>query len=226
MEKMRYFEMSVMPTKQHGVTSQKTVICLAAFLRTLNLAYSELFSVSFRCWPLHQVQRWRICGVTPPLSHILSRHAQARLIDTALICEGRWNWTATSWLWQLAAFYPVFLHVPSAPTCAAPFDLGALFPAMSITSVLASGISRNILQVLITDDVIHTRCIRPIALHLIQQFAHSVINYRLTLMILLRVSSSKGSSSGRYKQRHRSTSHFVKDVHVRSWNTILLITVT
>jgi hypothetical protein len=70
-------------------------------------------------WPLHQVPRWRIRGATPPLSHISPRHAQARLIYTALKCEGRCNWKATSWMWQLAVFHPIFLHliIPSSSQC-------------------------------------------------------------------------------------------------------------
>jgi hypothetical protein len=50
----------------------------------------------------------------------------------------------------------------------------------------------------------------------IQQFAHSVMDNHLSLMIFLHVSSSKGSSSERYKRRHISAADFVKDVHV--WN--------
>lgn len=146
--------------------------------------------------------------LTPPLPYITPRLAQVRLIYTVVMCEGRCNRKVTGWLWQLAAFQPVSLHVPSAATCAGPFDLDALVPAMSLTSVPPSGISCNILQLLVIDDISHTPCARPITLHMIQQFARSVINNHLSLVILLRVSSSKGSSSGRYNQRHRNTADF------------------
>jgi len=50
----------------------------------------------------------------------------------------------------------------------------------------------------------------------IQQSAHSVMNNHLSLMILLQVSSSKGSPSERYKRRHISAAVFVKGVPVWS----------
>jgi hypothetical protein len=50
--------------------------------------------------------------------------------------------------------------------------------------------------------------------YLIQQIAQSEINNRLSLIFLLHVSTSTGSSSERYIQRHTSTADSVKDVCV------------
>jgi hypothetical protein len=46
--------------------------------------------------------------------------------------------------------------------------------------------------------------------HLIQQIAHSITNYHLSLMFLLHVSTSTRSSSERYTQSQISTANSVK----------------